>query len=145
MAPIDPADAQTQVSSYVNMHYTDPNPIFSVAIDANMLRAYLTSTTPNADGQTGSQVTNLKFIYAHDLTYARGLANGTISPTAPEVLSFVLLGYDNTGTYILDQNNMIYDQMAPCPVECPPIGQAACTYLQLSNTDPCNPSSSNQK
>jgi hypothetical protein len=145
MAPINPQDAQTQVNSYVNMHCTDPNPIYSVTIDANMLRDYLNCVTPNAQGQSGTQASSLKFIFAHDLGYAQSRAAGTLAPEAPEVLSFVLGGFDVNGNYILDQNNMIFNQMGPCPTECPPLGQAACTYLQLSKTDLCNPPAGNSK
>ncbi len=142
MTPVNPNDAQVQVNSYVDMHCHDANPIYSVVIDANMLRDYLNSKTPNAEGQMGTQVSELKLIFAHDLTYAEARAAGTLTPNDPELLSFVLLGYDPTGTYILTSNNKVFDQMGPCPTECPIIGQAACTYLQLSNTDPCNPSTS---
>lgn len=139
MTPVNPSEAQLQVKSYVDMHYTDSNPIFSVTIDANMLRDFLNCTAPNAKGQCGTDVTNLKLIFAHEVSYCKSILDNTLVPGAAEQLTFVLAGFDDNGTYILDQNNMVYDRIAPCPSICPPVGQAACTYLQLNAADPCNP------
>lgn len=130
MTPINPADAQAQVKSYIDAHCHDANPVYSVVIDAAMLRDYLNSATPNSLGQKGSQATQLKLMFAHDIS----------DPTNP-TLTFVLIGFDDNGDYILNSNDQLYNQINPCPVVCPlpPGSNASCYYLKLSGTDVCNP------
>ena len=40
------------------------------------------------------------------------------------VPTMVIVGYDNDGNYIKDEDNMVLDTCVPCPPTCPLVGDA---------------------
>lgn len=102
-AEVPVPEANGYITQYIDDYY-NPGimPVKSLILDADLLRNYLSNTA----------ITNVKFMLG-----VRPFGTG-------ETITLVVAGYDDKGDYILTDSGNVLDEMAPCPANCPTIGNA---------------------
>ncbi len=116
--------ANKMLGSYLNsIHYTmNDTDLQSLIIDVKQLRQYLDSNP------TGEQITHLKLMFAHTLSYANSPMANTNAGYQSKALTIIVAGYNDSGKYIFYNNNSVLDYTQPCPPICPP-GKAGSPLL----------------
>lgn len=106
--PVDSANRMIQSYLYsINYPATDVN-LRSLSFDADSMRAYLKNTN----------IKKVKFMLAHQPAYINSGHFGENAGMNPSALTFVIVGTDNSGGYILNNQSEVYEHLAPCPVYC---------------------------
>ncbi|MCB0699625.1 MAG: hypothetical protein H6551_09315 [Chitinophagales bacterium] len=114
-AEVPVATANGYISDYLTDYYaTGKAPTKSMIMDADLLRGYLNNNT---------NIENVKFML--------GVRTISVGGVDEEVFTLIVAGYDSSGNYVLSSTSpdMILDQLAPCPDECPTVGNAANDYI----------------
>lgn len=113
--PIPVDTSNKMIMSYLRSieYETNKKAIRSWAFNADTLRRYLN------EGK-GKNIMTMKFMLAHTLTYINsGHYGERPSPLDNNhALTIVLVGVDSTGNYVLNEEDMDYDQCMPCPENC---------------------------
>lgn len=104
--------ANQYIADFITNYFTPGTvPVKSMIMDAGLLRTYLNDAS----------IENVKFMLGE-----RTINNGG---TNVQTLTLIVAGYDADGNYVLTQDGMILDHMAPCPFDCPTVGNAANDYI----------------
>lgn len=121
--PVDTANRM--IRSYVNGNISaDSTPTLnSVFVDAKLLRKYLDSIP------LASQITHIKIMFAHTLSYINNGDSNTNAKYRPNALTLILAGVDAEGNYIVLPGNQVMNRVFPCPPDCP-TGTAGGVYIQ---------------
>lgn len=103
--------ANRMINSYLtSINYTEnDSTLRSLSFDADTMRAYL------AD----SRIVTLQFRLAHQLSYINSNKYGVSCGMKANALTFVIVGLDDNNAVIYNNRNMVYDNSAPCPSNCP--------------------------
>lgn len=114
--PVD--SANKMISSYISSlnGNQDNKNLYSLIVDAKCLRTYLNNNP---------QVTNVKLMFAHTLSYINSGHQGQTAGYKSGELTMVIAGYDANGNYVLINGNEVMDNLQPCPQYCPSTGTAA--------------------
>lgn len=83
--------------------------IRALSFDADTLRSYLAN----------HDITTVKFIFAHQQNYINSGGYGTSTGLNPNAITLVIAGLNDNDQYVLNSQNGLYDNMRPCPVQCP--------------------------
>ncbi len=83
--------------------------IRALSFDADTLRAYLEN----------HEITTLKFMFAHQAGYINSGGYGSKPGLKPSAITLVIVGLNDNDQYVLNSRNGVYDNMSPCPVQCP--------------------------
>lgn len=118
--PVD--SANKMISSYITSlgGNSDDQNLYSLIVDANCLRSYLSNTN----------VKKVKLMFAHTLNYINSGHQGQNCGYKSGELTLVIAGYDASGNYVLTTGGNVMDGLNPCPHNCPNSGTAS------SNTIP---------
>lgn len=103
--------ANQYIADFITNYFTPGTvPVKSMILDAGLLRTYLSNTN----------IQNVKFM----------LGERPIG-TNEKTLTLIVAGYDADGNYVLTQDGMVLDHLAPCPHQCPTLGNAASDYIVI--------------
>lgn len=118
LIPIDTANKMIQ--SYLDgINYTvNTEAIKALCFNADSLRAYLSDPT----------IKDIKFVFANTLEYANSPHGHERPDSNSHVTTLILAGYDNKGNYVF-KDNMVYENLRPCPNECIQSGTASRNLL----------------
>lgn len=107
--PVDTANRM--INSYLTSidYPTNETTLRSLAFSADSLRDYLTD----------SSIKTIRFMFAHQPAYINAGHFGEPAGMNPDALTLVIVGMSNTGNYVLNKNNGVYEHCKPCPKFCP--------------------------
>lgn len=116
--------ANKMISSYITSlnGNTDNINLYSLIIDADQLRLYLSNTN----------IKHVKLMFAHTLDYINSGHGGQNCGYKSGALTLIIAGYDADNNYVYYDGNMLMDRLNPCPTACPSSGTAS------NNTFPVN-------
>jgi hypothetical protein len=105
------ATANNMINSYLASinSSTNDSDVRSFTINADSLRAYLSSTA----------VKNIKLIFAHTADYVNSGNYGVNAGYQAGSMTIIVAAYDASGNYVY-HNGMVLDHCVPCPYTCPP-------------------------
>jgi hypothetical protein len=83
--------------------------IRALSFDADTLRAYLAN----------HDIVTVKFMFAHQAGYLNSGNYGGNPGLNPSAITLVIAGVDNNDNYVRNSQNGVYDNMTPCPFQCP--------------------------
>jgi hypothetical protein len=83
--------------------------IRALSFDADTLRAYLANP----------KIATVKFMFAQPTSYINAGNYGKRPALSPGAITLVIAGMDNDDHYVLNNRNGVYDNMIPCPAQCP--------------------------
>lgn len=104
------SDANQMIGSYlssVNYPATD-NKLRALSFDADSLRAYLADPS----------IKTVKFMFAHQMDYIADGNYGVNAEMNPDAQTFIIVGQNFNGDYILNSQNGVYEHAMPCPSMC---------------------------
>lgn len=109
--PITVAQANLMIESYLKSidYENNDSTIRSFTFDADTLRAYLAN----------NDIKTIKLMFAHKKSYLDAGNTNVKCDMKASSLTMVIVGLDNDDDYILNAQNMVYDNMLPCPANCP--------------------------
>lgn len=105
--------ANRMINSYllsINASENDST-LRSLTFDADTMRSYL------AD----SRIVTLKFMLAHQPSYMNSGKYGVSCGLKAGSVTLVVVGLDENNGFIYNNRNMVYENMAPCPANCPTV------------------------
>lgn len=108
--PISIDTANKMINSYLaSVNYpTNDNSLRSLSFDADSLRAYLAQ----------DNIKTIKFMLAHRLDYINSGNFGTNTGSSLNGLTLVIVGMNDNDNYVYNEQNQVYDNLAPCPYTC---------------------------
>ena len=116
--------ANKMINSYLSsLDSTNDSNLYSVIIDADALRDYLTC-------EKGSKISHMKIMFAHKLSYINSGNGGRPCGYNEAGLTFILAGYDEANNYIFMGDNKVMDYGRPCPHDCPSFGTASSNVFE---------------
>lgn len=106
--PVD--SANRMISSYLTSidYPSNETSLRSLAFSADSLRDYLND----------SNIKTIRFMFAHQPAYINAGHFGEPSGMNPDALTLVIVGMSNTGAYILNKNDEVFEHCKPCPKFC---------------------------
>ena len=114
--------ANKMISSYLYSisSSTNDSDIQSLSINADSLRAYLSSNVG---------IKRVKLMFAHTLDFINGGGYGSQAGYQSGAFTIVIAAYDSSGNYVYMSGNKVIDHALPCPNSCPATGTAGSSLL----------------
>lgn len=118
LIPMD--SANKMIGSYLTSIEGKDGEMYSLIMNADALRAYLSDTS----------IKNVKLMFSHTLDYINAGNEGVPASYKSGEFTIIMAGYNSAGNYIFAPNNMVLDRAMPCPSSCPTVGTASGNLLQ---------------